>query len=224
MPKFKKKSSPLNRIGLTVLKNAETGRYRIKFANQRGAGWSVRRVASLGIVVLLVAGGFAGYNVAVKFAADQLMKQVAGQMTDEEIKSLIDEADLSALIEETQANVPAQPATTSPEEEKAEPADAEPASTDKAAASTTKPTETSGGSQGLNSKEDAVKFVLGRFSMSELRGLASKANGGLTSEEKKDIKDTLLTRLSEEEFQQLKRLAVAELAKNGGLEGVKAPE
>lgn len=65
----------------------------------------------------------------------------------------------------------------------------------------------------FNSRTEVMKFMLSKFSMAELRGLAKKAEGGVTAQEKAEIKSTVLGRLSTEEYNAVKVFAVVEISK-----------
>ncbi|WHY66541.1 hypothetical protein [Neobacillus sp. SuZ13] len=65
----------------------------------------------------------------------------------------------------------------------------------------------------FNSSSEAMKFLLSKFSMGELSALAKKAEGGVTPQEKEEIKSTVLARLSTEEYNALKVFAVVEASK-----------
>jgi hypothetical protein len=68
----------------------------------------------------------------------------------------------------------------------------------------------------FGSREEAMKFLLSKFSMSELMGFAKKAQGGLTPEEKAEIKEAITKRLTPEEYNALKVYAFIELSKRNG--------
>ncbi|MEH7076471.1 hypothetical protein [Neobacillus drentensis] len=65
----------------------------------------------------------------------------------------------------------------------------------------------------FNSRSEAMKFLLSKFSMSELSAFAKKAEGGVTPEEKAEIKSAVLGRLSAEEYNALKVFALVEASK-----------
>ncbi len=65
----------------------------------------------------------------------------------------------------------------------------------------------------FNSNAEVMKFLLSKFSMGELSALAKKAQGGVTAHEKAEIKSTVLSRLSTEEYNALKVYAVVEASK-----------
>lgn len=65
----------------------------------------------------------------------------------------------------------------------------------------------------FNSRTEVMKFLLSKFSMGELRGLAKKAEGGVTAQEKAEIKSTVLGRLTTEEYNAVRVFAVVEISK-----------
>lgn len=65
----------------------------------------------------------------------------------------------------------------------------------------------------FNSRSEAMKFLLSKFSMSELSAFAKKAEGGVTPEEKAEIKSAVLGRLSADEYNALKVFALVEASK-----------
>ncbi|MEW9667556.1 hypothetical protein [Ammoniphilus sp. 3BR4] len=162
---------------------------------------------SLGILVIL---GFAGYKIGMNYVSEKMMDQVSQEvLTPEEVKKLLDDPAIQQAIEQQggtdafgqlkeAAPVPA-PGEEATQAGKEQPAVSQPASS---AALT------------FATKEEAMKFLLTKFTMSELTNLASMTQGGLTSEEKEELKSTLLSRLSPEEFQALKVLGLIELSKN----------
>lgn len=68
----------------------------------------------------------------------------------------------------------------------------------------------------FSSNEEALEFFLTKFSMKELSNMASMAKDGLTNDEKRDIKATVLEKLSPDEYEALKILAVLEIKKRQG--------
>ncbi|WML24727.1 hypothetical protein [Neobacillus sp. OS1-33] len=65
----------------------------------------------------------------------------------------------------------------------------------------------------FSSNEEVMKFLLSKFSMEELSALAKEAQGGVTAQEKAEIKNKVLSRLSTEEYNALKVYAVVEVSK-----------
>jgi hypothetical protein len=69
--------------------------------------------------------------------------------------------------------------------------------------------------QGLKfeSREEATKFVMSKFSMSEISSFTQMAQGGLTAEEKEEIKSTVKSRLTNQEYEALKVFGLIEMSK-----------
>lgn len=64
----------------------------------------------------------------------------------------------------------------------------------------------------FETKEQAVKVLIKKFNISELQELQSKAQSGLTAEEKQQLLSDIEGKLTEEELLALKVLAYKELA------------
>ncbi|MFC3883394.1 hypothetical protein ACFOU2_07605 [Bacillus songklensis] len=65
----------------------------------------------------------------------------------------------------------------------------------------------------FKSRQEATQFVMGKFSMSEISDFAKAAQGGLTEEEKNEIKSKVTSRLTAEEYEALKLFGIIELSK-----------
>lgn len=65
----------------------------------------------------------------------------------------------------------------------------------------------------FESRAEATKFVMSKFSMSEISSFAQMAQGGLTPEEKSEIKSIVQSRLSAKEYEALKVFGLIELSK-----------
>ncbi|NLW37556.1 MAG: hypothetical protein GXY90_03170 [Peptococcaceae bacterium] len=70
-----------------------------------------------------------------------------------------------------------------------------------------------GGGLVFNTAEEALQFLLTKFSRAELNGFIAMAEDGITPEEKSQVKAALLSRLTAEEYQALKVIALIELEK-----------
>lgn len=173
------------------------------------------------IVVIL---GFTGYKWGMSYISGKVMDQIADQIiAPEEIEELKQDPEIKKIIEQnftpeevqkiydkpaasakpaTKEAVPASAAVT------AAPASAAPAS--KAPAASSSPADSS---EKVMSKDEAMSFMLSKFAMSELKALAEKASDGLSDAEKAEIKSKLLTKLTPEEFEQIKLAALMELMK-----------
>ena len=76
-----------------------------------------------------------------------------------------------------------------------------------------KPSGGKGGGLVFNTAEEALQFLLTKFSRAELNGFIAMAEDGITPEEKSQVKAALLSRLTAEEYQALKVIALIELEK-----------
>ncbi len=65
----------------------------------------------------------------------------------------------------------------------------------------------------ITTKEEAVKKISKDFTVKEIREVVSKAKGGFTPDEQKEIYSLLTDRLTEEELTALKMIAIQELEK-----------
>ncbi|WP_342600982.1 hypothetical protein MHB48_08195 [Psychrobacillus sp. FSL H8-0483] len=65
----------------------------------------------------------------------------------------------------------------------------------------------------FQTKEEATKVLLKKFNISELQEIQTKAQNGMTAEEKQEIFNKLESTLTEEEMLALKVLAYKELSK-----------
>lgn len=65
----------------------------------------------------------------------------------------------------------------------------------------------------FSSDQEVMKFLLSKFSMAELSEFAKKAQGGVTAQEKEEIKNSVLGRLTTEEYNAVKVFAVLEISK-----------
>lgn len=65
----------------------------------------------------------------------------------------------------------------------------------------------------FQTKEEATRALITKFGIGEIREIQSKAQNGMTAEEKQEIFDKLESNLTEEEMLALKVLAYKELSK-----------
>lgn len=65
----------------------------------------------------------------------------------------------------------------------------------------------------FTTKEEGVKAVLNKFSLGEIKNIATQAQGGLTQEQQLEIAEKFQERLSEEEIKALMIIGIAELQK-----------
>ncbi len=224
MPKLRQIQTPLNYIKIRLLQDETTNKYYIKFPFQSGRGSRLRNFVLL--LSLLVAGGVGtvSYQYGMQYASDKMIDQLAKEvLTQEEVTTLLEDPEVKKLVQEQlalqgvtlapQAAPAAQATTTEP----SQPTKPDPVSTSaekQTANQAAKPQEASPQRIGFSTKEEALQFLLTKFSMAELRQFASLAQGGLTGEEREQIKSTLLSRLTPDEFHALKVLGLVEISKN----------
>lgn len=171
--------------------------------------------------------GWAAYKPALHYAADVLINQVADKLlTEEEINEIANSPEFKQILEE-QINLgnidlvaPAATASATVAPSDTKPSASKPEQDTKTQDTKTQDTKTIPESPTATppttrfaNNDEALEFMLSKFSMSELTSLANKARGGLTSEEKEEIKSVLHQRLSSEEYQAIKILAVLEIQK-----------
>ncbi|TLS51991.1 hypothetical protein FE782_11460 [Paenibacillus antri] len=173
--------------------------------------WARRTIAT---VFLLAVAGMIAYKPAMNYISSLVMEQVSDKLlTAEEVNNLLQEPEIQRIVAEQLKEAPVVPVAAAPNEEADAGAEAVSEVTSPAESAPDAKTSDEGSKATFGSREEATKFLLTRFSMSELNGFASMAGGGLTAEEKQEIKTKVLEKISPEEFEALKRLAVIELAK-----------
>lgn len=155
----------------------------------------------IGVGVLGV-GGYAGYTYSVHVIADKLSTQLLAEA--EGNQQWLEQSELPAL-QMSSGEASLDKAANSDKSEKSSsntaPADSSmqegnvPSKVTTSAASTGSNAEASTERKGneqaassFGSKQEAVKFVMSRFSAGELNKLRQMASGGLTSEEKSELK------------------------------------
>lgn len=188
--------------------------------------WPRRRLSKWGLVlVIIVLAGWAAYYPVMQYAANKVVEQVADKLlTPEEIRNILDSPEFQEILRNQTATAPsaepsAQP-STSPGTRAEDPA--APSSSLSAEPATRNPPQPIAKPEQpaklrFSSNDEALKFLLTKFSMSELRSLAGKAGGGLTIQNKQEIKDIVMQKLTTEEFDALKVLAVLELQRRNGV-------
>lgn len=173
----------------------------------------------IGIVLFLGVAALAAYRPVMHYASNLMMEQVADKLlTKEEIDEILQMPDVQLLLRENglpaAEDINATPSSTAPDSSASSAIDD---SSDGSSANNTNKTNASDkpapGKLRFANNDEAMKFVMKKFSMTQIREFAAMANGGLTSEEKKVIKAKVMERLTQEEFEALKILAVIELQK-----------
>lgn len=171
-----------------------------------------------GIVALVIIAilGFGAYKVGMNYMSKKMIDQVTEQvLSKEEIEKMMQDPDIQQTLQEqigeqglqkiqlqVEGGAPKEPAAHQTESQQGTGAKTE----------SSVPSEKN--KRVFSSREEALSFLLSKFSMNELKGFAAKAQGGLTSEEKIEIKSELMSRISPEEFEALKVLGLIELSKS----------
>lgn len=143
------------------------------------------------------------YKVGIKYASDAAINQIADQVSPDEINELMEDPAVQKTIQE-------QLGSGVPQDWRKEQPD--PATIPDTAINNVPLTET-GNQLVFTTKEEAFKFLLTKFSMSELSGFIAMAEGGVNTEEKNQVKSVLMSRLTPEEYKALKVIGLIELQK-----------
>ncbi|WP_190239879.1 hypothetical protein [Pelotomaculum schinkii] len=159
------------------------------------------------IIILIVIAGV--YKIGMQYGSEVVIDKIANQvLSKDEIDQLIEDPKVQKTIEE-QLGAGALQNLRKEQSNNGTVPDAVPNAPDASNLPQT----------GTNSQlvfatpEEALKFLLTKFSMSELNGFIKMADGGVTTAEKNQIKSALMSRLTPEEYQALKVLGLIELQK-----------
>jgi hypothetical protein len=144
------------------------------------------------IIIILIVGV---YKIGIKYGSEAVINQIANQvLSKDEIDKLIEDPKVQKIIEDQLG------AGVLQNLRKEQPINNLP--------------QTGTGSQLVfTTKEEAFEFLLTKFSISELNNFINMAEGGITTEEKNQIKSVLSSRLTTEEYQALKVIGLIELQK-----------
>ncbi|MCM3630922.1 tRNA (adenine(58)-N(1))-methyltransferase non-catalytic subunit TRM6 [Paenibacillus glycanilyticus] len=228
---FKKVNTPLRLVGIQKYKSKD-GQAWIKYPGGSRKPLKKNTVIwtkLLTILVILGVVGFAGYKIGFHYLSNKMMNEMADQiLTTDEVEALKKDPDVQQIIadnskyfdkktvEALQGSVAADANNGGSKDHTAagdKPVKSD-STTDKGGASKPATDKPATGDQLIvKNKDEAASLLLSKFSKKELTGLADKAKDGLTPEEKQSIKDTLLSRLSDEEFSSVKIIALMEIVK-----------
>ncbi|MBB3108536.1 hypothetical protein FHS18_000564 [Paenibacillus phyllosphaerae] len=198
---------------------------------KRRRGWKI----TLSVLAVLVAGGVIGYPYAKSYVSDKMMDKLADEIiTPAEIEEMKNDPEIAKILEE---NVPAlrdelagsvssggSGTGTGGEQSSGTGAgqwtgseDGEGSGSDAGQGSGTGSSSADSpvSTTPVMSREEAMDLMMDKFSKSELLDLVSKAKGGITAEEKAEMQELLLSRVSEEEMEALKIAALIEIAGRG---------
>ena len=141
-------------------------------------------IIGLAVVLLLAVGGFYGYKYVVDYASDKVVDQVINTMIDTPmIDEWLEDPYVNRLAREL-ANI--DPAMITSRELDELP---------------------------FTTKEEGVKAVISKFSITELADIATSAQRGLTAQEQMEMANEVMERMSEEELEALMIVGLAELKK-----------
>ncbi|CAM3330999.1 hypothetical protein PALU110988_16785 [Paenibacillus lupini] len=183
----------------------------------------------LAIIIVLGVIGFAGYKIGFHYLSNKMMNEMADQiLTTDEVEAFKKDPAVQKLIadnskyfdkkavEAIQGSTPAAANDSDKNTEQSGKSDSSSTGQSTGTKEETKPADKPSNNDQLvvKTKDEAADLLLSKFSMKELTGLADKAKDGLTPEEKQSIKETLLNRLSTEEFNSVKIIALMEIMKS----------
>ncbi|WP_028559176.1 hypothetical protein [Paenibacillus pinihumi] len=235
--KIKKVRTPLGLFGIKWYISKDGTRW-VRFGDGER-----KRIARGGFLlgkwtaILLVAGviGWNGYKYGMSYASDKMIQQLSNQIVNaDEFERMKQDPAVQQLLQEhadelgkeyiDKLNLPvatgtktSSPGTGSTTDK---PGDGKNGGDNQA--NTDKPDKTpaadgkKGGKLIVKNKEEAMQLLLSKFSMKELTDLANSAKGGLTDEKKEHIKDSVMARLTADEFEAVKVVVLMELLKKEG--------
>lgn len=158
------------------------------------------------IILIVIA---VGYKLGLKYGSEAVIDKIANQvLSKDEIDQLIEDPQVQKTIE-AQLGAGALQSLRKAQPHTGAVPDTVPNTSD---ANNLPPTDTNS-QLVFTTTEEALKFLLTKFSMSELNGFIKMADGGVTAAEKNQIKSALMARLTPEEYQALKVLGLIELQK-----------
>jgi len=163
------------------------------------------------IIILIVIAG--GYKLGLKYGSEVVIDKIANQvLSKDEIDQLIEDPKVQKTIEE-QLGAGALQNLRKQQPNTGTVPDAVPDAVPNAPDASDLPQTGTNSQLVFATTEEALKFLLTKFSMSELNGFIKMADGGVTTAEKNQIKSALMSRLTPEEYQALKVLGLIELQK-----------
>lgn len=238
MPKMKEVNTPFKFFGIKYFKD-ETGIYYKKIGDnhrkQVRPFWKKKRIR-LGIPLLFILIlGFVGYKIGMNLASEKVVNELSAQIPEKDIQDLLKDPSIQDMIEKeigadkkqkmlekyavtstiaNQVNINKDTQELTTDTNNTSAVNQKPAAGSKDASQTDQQTpEKTKPKLTFKTRDEVLKFLLSKFSMSELTELAKKAEGGITPEEKAEINAIVSQRLSSEEYGAVKVFAVIELSK-----------
>lgn len=260
--------TPLKMFGICYYRDRDQDVYYKKVGNrnrkQTRPFWKYKRfVLAMTFLLLVIPGGYAGYQIALDKASEKLVNEVASQVSKEDMNKLLEDPSVQEVLEKelgtkkaaallkennvdptalATARISSEDLVFKPTEERNASGQApsvngqgEAASPEQdqgnektgegEVASVPQPGQTAPSKDGTSvskeekprplfqSREEATRFVMSKFSTSEISQFAQMAQGGLTEEEKSDIKSKVTSRLTAQEYEALKLFGIIELGK-----------
>jgi hypothetical protein len=150
------------------------------------------------LIALLIIGTavYIGYKLIIDVVAEKMIDHVTHQMlTEEEVESLLKDPQVQKIIKE-QLGLEYAKEIVNMNEDVATSTELDPKNQDLP-----------------QTREEAFQLVLGKYSITEVKNLVTKVQGGITPEEEAEFKLALTERLSEEEIDALKVIGFIELMK-----------
>ncbi|CAH1193275.1 hypothetical protein PAECIP111893_00422 [Paenibacillus plantiphilus] len=145
---------------------------------------------------ILVVAGYFGYQYAYQYVTDRVMDEVVEQMIDsDEVDKLLADPEVQQLMADSLSAEDVQDAV----EKSGIGGDTQAPDT---------PNTPSGKKLVVKNKDEAIKLILDKFSIGELKDLATNAKG-MSKEEQEE----LLSRFTDEELESLKIIGLMEVEK-----------
>ncbi|MBI0579817.1 hypothetical protein IEC97_20880 [Neobacillus cucumis] len=220
MPKMREINTPLKPLGIRYFKDEEGLYYQKRGKHRRKQVkpfWKKKRMwlgASFSLLLII---GIFGYHLVMNLASKKVVDEVSAQIPQKEIKNLLMEPSVQQTIENQ----------VGPEKKKEilQKYSVKSVSNAKAPTTAVQGKETGNTVHSgvgnvakpklmFTSRDQAMKFLLSKFTASELAAFADKAKDGLTPQEKSEITSQVLSRLTPEEYNALKTFAVIEVSKS----------
>lgn len=147
---------------------------------------------------ILVVAGYFGYQYAYQYVTDRVMDEVVEQMIDsDEVDKLLADPEVQQLMADSLSAEDVQDAVE--KSGNGNGADTQAPDT---------PNTPSGKKLVVKNKDEAIKLILDKFSIGELKDLATNAKG-MSKEEQEE----LLSRFTDEELESLKIIGLMEVEK-----------
>ena len=147
----------------------------------------MKKLVLIILVVSLI--GFFGYQEVMNYVADQVLEKVAQTaFSSEQVDKLLQDPEMKKLVESQVNNEQL-----------------------KAKIEATLKTE---GIAAISTKEDAIDLLQSKFSVSEIKDLISTVTSSDSTNQLQNIQATLQTKLTAEEIEALKVIALVEVLNN----------